>query len=672
MPQGPAVRSRLDLMPSIRRRGVDIPSAWQRGMEALRGGGCSVMNGIPIDDLGAPASQWSESMLSIWNFVGASADDFEFVDVPTPVQPNCLITNVRTAFHFFNFGAEDASPTNTWQSVVVEVYPNVFNAMTNRDEPDGFPVESVGVLDHSGSIIAAQEIPVSQIQGETLLGDCSMCYQIDIPVSILVAKNTKYWLSIIPRHEAPPQSGWCLSQMVGGDSALQGLPDAGVAFWEPIFGNTGECPGAPPEQDHVNLAFTLTAVDAPDQIGACCDDTTGLASCLEGVSRITCQGPTQRFIEGGLCADFIPPCGTTDPGACCLPTGLCLDMLTPAQCDQAGGAWNMGDCMTVSCPPQNEECIDKTVLSGDAVSVAYDTTLAMTGAVAPATACGPIRQDVWFNYEVACDGVVTVHTIGSEYDTAIAIYGPGASGCPDVSLCPAADLTELACNDDFGAGTFSYLTVSGVTGNCLTIRVGGKDVGEGSSGGRGTLNVACIVTGEGACCHADGTCEVLSAEQCVAVGDIYSDGQPCTVVTCAEPITECCRGDVDDNCAVEELDIPGFVDSLLEPPPRGTIEFCRLDVSQDGEVNGHDVQPFIAEVLAMTICAVTCCPGDTNNDGFLNGLDLQGLISAVLSRPPCGTPAFCHADVNQDFSIDLLDVDEMVSLVLSGGACPPP
>jgi hypothetical protein len=666
---GPLARSVRDPSAAPRRKGVDAREVWRRvlALDALRGPAvCMFDNGLPLEDFGDPASQLSESPDELWQFIAGAADDFMLVE-GAPVDPHCRITLVRAAFKFFNDGAEGATPTTTWDSVFVTIYEDV--AGSPAGEPDEFGGQAPGSL-----FVASQEVPAAALMNETLVGaDCAPCYHIEIPVDILVRKNQKYWLSIVPRFIAPPQSSWCYSQVdAADDPGKQGFPALAVPFWDDVPGNFEDrgCTNPPTQFSRNDLAFVLFGSGEADVLGACCDDAN--PPCIEGVSIVDCQRPTQRFRPGGVCGDFVPACGDQTPGACCLPSGTCADMQTPAQCEQMGGTYGAGDCQVVACPPANEECADAVPLTGPDVSVEFDTTLAATGAVAPATNCGPMRQDIWIAYQVPCDGTVTLHTIGSSFDTALAVYGPGMASCPDVALCPAADLSELACNDDFEMNPYSYLSVPALSGQCLLIRVGGKDLGEGASGGPGTLTIACIEPGNGACCHADGACEILADAACIAAGDVFTAGQPCSTATCVEPVVECCRGDANDDCLIDELDIEPFAAALLDPPAPGTIAYCRIDANEDNVVDARDIAPLIAKMLATESCVLACCGGDTNNDLFLNGLDLQGLIDAILNPPACGTSAFCRADVNEDLVIDPSDVDALVQKLLAGESCPIP
>lgn len=675
----PAARLTPDLAPAYRLRGIAPALAWSAnrpdradGASPRGTGGCTFDNGAPLDDFGDPSSQLSDSTVPEWTFIGAAADDF-LLGGPGETDL-CRVTMIRAAFSFADDGIGNPSPTTTWESIFVTVYKD-----DGAGDPTSRPLLTPpGAQD--GPYVVSQAVPASALQNETPAGGCRPCYIVDIPVNFMLKKGTPYWLSLVPVHDGAihtTQSYWCISETPVGMSemiAQQYFPLAGPPYddWTEIPGNVDACdPDSPDAGSRRNLAFAIiTATGAPDETGACCDDTIGgsMGTCLDDVSIADCQKENDRFSSGGTCDALDPPCGTTDPGACCMPTAVCEDALTPAQCAQAGGQWYMGDCFEVSCPPENEECDAFLPITGGSAAIPFNTAGAVVGTGEPLTNCGGIMQDIWFSYEVPCNGTVTVSTLGSSFDTVLAIYGPEEvcpPTCPPAS--PDGDYTELACSAETPAGLDSYLVLPASAGQCLLIRVGGK-ADAMPTGGVGILNVDCIESGMGACCHGNLTCEVLMEAECNASGDFFTPGQPCSaLMTCPPP---CCVGDLDADCVVDELDVPGFVDALLNPPAQGTVAFCRSDANRDYVINGLDVAPFIGRVMAMASCLASCCPGDTNGDGALDGLDVQGLVDALLSPPPCGSVAFCGADVNEDLAIDLDDADALIALLLAEAVCP--
>ncbi len=657
-----SLQSTSSLAGAVDGRGGDAGPAWRRATAGPQPRGPSICffdNGAPLDDFGDPASQWSDG--GDLPFIAGAADDF-VLSGGAPGM-NCRITTVRCAFHFFQEGAEDARPSESWDSVFVTVYPDAAGA------PGGAPDNMGG---QTGSVVVTREVAAGELFNEAMVGDCRVCWIVDIPVNFVVAKETRYWLSIVPRFAAVPQSAWCLSQANHDLVAQQGFPVLGAPFWISIAGNEDSpaCVAQMPPDAGTNqdVSFVLFGAETPSVTGGCCDDAN--PPCQEGVSQIDCQGPNDRFVSGGACAALpAPPCGTTEVGACCLPSGACAE-LAPAACFQQGGDWSAGDCMVVSCPAVNDDCADKVFLTGNHVAVPFDTTLSTTPGTAAITSCGAIFQDIWFNYEVACDGSLTISTLGSSFDTSLAVYGPGDSGCPDPSLCPAdspaGDFSELDCNGDYVDSPFSYVRLSASAGQCLKIRVGGKEEG---AGGMGLLTIDCIEPGLGACCHTDESCELASEGICLGEGDSFSPGQPCSAFACPPP---CCLGDTNDDCRVDLLDVPGFTAALLSPPGSGSVAFCRADVDRDNALTGQDIAPFIDLALSMASCSHLCCPGDANGDGVLDALDVQGVLSAILSPPGCYTVEFCAADVNEDKALDTADVDAIVAKLLAGEVCPSP
>jgi len=326
-------------------------------------------NGTPLDDTNNPSSQFSlaaDGALSIWRFVAASADDFVLEDFVSP-QTNYHITTVRAATLFHGTGAPAASPADTWsEGVYVTVYGNSLQNM-----PDGVPdvdpqdpgATTVGFV---GVVIATQLVQVTDpgfAQAFVDGGACRPYWLVDLPVDLILEKNTRYWLSIAPRFPALPQSAWCISQDSRAFPAHQGIEEAGTPFWTEIEGNEGACPDSPPAFSHKDLSFQLFGEELGPMAIACCDESTGTCEdvislaecmgpfdvptvgatcafvscsaitgaccddsappCVDDVSIAACQGIDQRFEPGMLCAELDPVCGTTAIGACCLPGPSC-------------------------------------------------------------------------------------------------------------------------------------------------------------------------------------------------------------------------------------------------------------------------------------------------------------------------------------------------------------
>ncbi len=668
-------------------------------------------NGEPLDDFGEPASQWSPPpAIPLWRFIAAAADDFVLYDYALPDQ-NLRITRVRAAFSFFKEGAETASPTTTWDNIHVTVYGNSL-----LDLPDGVPDDLGG---HFGNVIANEVVAASLVvETAPSVEDCRPYWTVDIPVNFVLAKNTRYWLSLVPEYPAPPQSAWCISEESRGFNANRGS-NFDVLFWTEIEGNAGcpdddncrpECDSVsnPPAGSNKDLSFQLYGEPLDPNFGACCDYAT--ANCVDDQDEVTCLAsapfavfypaaicqfvdcesitgaccddgtagctieniadcpPGWRFSPGLTCGEMYPVCGTTDPGACCFPDQTCLDM-TPTECSNTGdgvwkengGLWNEGECATFQCPPVNDFCDDAIFVTEGLY--AFNTLGATTDGppIEPSSGCPEIEQDVWFAYVAECDGTLFVDLCfgGTNFDSALAVY----DGC----FCTPTELEQIACNDDGCeiTGGPSATSFPVVIGECYLIRVGGVGLATGSGG----LTVACLPTGMGACCHGDVTCENKFEEDCIDPGDTFIVDLPCLLVECPEPPAGCCIGDADGNNVLNGLDIQVFIQNLTTPPDYGTIEFCRADADENLAIDVDDIAPFVQKLLLAEPCPVDCCPGDTNNDGLLDGLDIQGLIDALLTPPPSGTPEFCRVDVDMSGTLDLLDVEALVQKLIAGAKC---
>ncbi|MBN2563546.1 MAG: hypothetical protein JXQ75_21715 [Phycisphaerae bacterium] len=567
---GPAPATSPDLVNPITRRGEDIHSAWTTlpGGAGPREGGTAVYdNGAPLDDYGDPASQLSLGS-GVWRFIAAAADDFEIVDIETP-DTNCQITMVRAAFAFFGDGHGSATPTATWDGIYVTVYTNSVD-----NGPYGVPY----IDGTQSACVASVLVGKDDLLNETLVGECRLCYLIDIPVDIVLAKNTKYWLSLVPKHIAPPQSAWCISEEPDlGIPSHRGFEYHSIPFWTELDpGNINYCPDSPPAGTNKELSFALFGQEVPLNRGACCDESTGVCvdvmdpadciddykvfhagalcefldppcdapvtgaccndaeppptNCNDDVNIADCPVGTHRFAPGVLCADLDPVCGITVPGACCLPGQACQD-LNPTDCSTASGVWHEDLCESLDCPPDNDPCKQAILLPGDGLFPFNNLGATTDGPDdSPGGDCTNVHQDVWFRYVATCTGSLTVSLcFETDYDDAIAIY----EGCS----CPGALGPQVGCDDD-GCGTTgeqSEVTVPVVAGTCYLIRIGGDDVATGS----GYIAVGCVPQDAGACCLPDGDCLITFEADCTALAGVFWVDQICSPLVCPPPKDLC-------------------------------------------------------------------------------------------------------------------------------------
>jgi len=723
----PVNRATADMAIPGQRPGADARQAWRRPAVGVQRASLSLLhdNGGPLEDFGHPASQLSlcsdecadpggtipcnllvgdvtcisSGMFrpEFFKLNAAAADDFVLEDFVSS-NTNFQVSAIRAAFVFFSSGAAGAEPMLTWTGGIhVTVYAN-----SVLDAPDGVPN---GDGTFAGDVIATQLVQATGIK-QILVGSCLPCWIVEMPVNIVLAKNTRYWLSLVPQHPGPPQSFWCLSQTNAGFSAHQGA-DIGPAFWTEILGNedTSGCtdPSPPPAFTNKDLSFQIFGEELSSSFIACCDSSTGIcrdvvapmdctpfesrqagaicqfsgcrlvtgaccddlgANCSDDIDMVACPPPALRFTPDTFCSNVSPPCGTIDIGACCFVDMPCAE-LNPTDCSNMGGTWNVGTCAGFPCPPANDDCDNAIFISTGTVQ--FDTRGATTdGPPDPIGApCTDVNQDIWFRHVATCDGLMIVSLcLGTGYDAAVAVY----DGC----ACGDALGPLLACDDDFcGSGAAAALATNVQQGNCYLIRVGGAD----NAVGAGNLSVRCI------------------------------------------PDLTCCAGDANGDELLDDADVPVLIAALLDPPPMGTPAFCGADANVDGAVDGLDIQALVDLLTGGALCpppvtgaccfsdescvedtvdgcffaggiyqedgticeadsclspVVNCCLGDLTGDEVLDMNDLAPMIAALVNPPVIGTDAFCAADVNVDGRIDGGDIQLFADRLIGGTSCTPP
>ncbi|NES82963.1 MAG: hypothetical protein F6K10_17025, partial [Moorea sp. SIO2B7] len=130
-------------------------------------------------------------------------------------------------------------------------------------------------------------------------------------------------------------------------------------------------------------------------------------------------------------------------------------------------------------PPGNDNFVDSLKISGNSISVNATNVDATGEAGEPDHASFQFGgnsgnpdnfNSVWWNWTASANGVVTIDTIGSGYDTTLGVYtGSAVNG-----------LTEIASNDD-GIGIFpqSQVIFNAVAGQTYQIAVDGWSSAQG-------------------------------------------------------------------------------------------------------------------------------------------------------------------------------------------------
>lgn len=140
-------------------------------------------------------------------------------------------------------------------------------------------------------------------------------------------------------------------------------------------------------------------------------------------------------------------------------------------------------------PPANDDCASSIEVF-DGPNGPFSNAGATDDGPSPGACGATIGSDIWFTYNAAFNGFVSVSLCaGTDFDTVLAIY----DGC----TCPADQVDLLACVDD-GCGFEPEFTASEVAfpvldGNCYLIQIGGDE------GVTGSFTLTIIPTSLAAC-----------------------------------------------------------------------------------------------------------------------------------------------------------------------------
>ena len=126
--------------------------------------------------------------------------------------------------------------------------------------------------------------------------------------------------------------------------------------------------------------------------------------------------------------------------------------------------WQTLDVQFASTPPANDQCSGAVTVSSSGYTNTQSTASATsTGDPAPGCVSG-FGNGVWYKYTPASSGRIVVDTMGSDFDTGLAIY-TGTCG----------SLTQVACDDDNGGNRTSLITSSVTAGTTYCILAGGHN-----------------------------------------------------------------------------------------------------------------------------------------------------------------------------------------------------
>lgn len=203
--------------------------------------------------------------------------------------------------------------------------------------------------------------------------------------------------------------------------------------------------------------------------------------------------------------------------------------------------------------PINDDPEGAIHLGGDVSAAKIATCRATSGG--PAAGCGPdtlFYNDVWFQYTLPIDGILTAQTCGSNFDTILAIY-PG-------DRTPLPTDTPMNCNDDalFGCeAPASRLAIKALAGETFYLRLGGAHPGA-DAGGQAVLSVR--TDPFPVACPAD-----FNTDGLISSADITAY---MTAWLAAAPTNDG-RADMDDDNRVTSADIAAFLNHWLTAATEG-------------------------------------------------------------------------------------------------------
>ena len=113
--------------------------------------------------------------------------------------------------------------------------------------------------------------------------------------------------------------------------------------------------------------------------------------------------------------------------------------------------------------PANDNFAQATNIGGVPYTNGPFSTDCATTEPSESAPCAPIGNTVWYKFTPGANSDLQADTLGSDYDTVLAVY----------TGSELASLSLVGCNDDFGDDVQSGVTFAAVAGQTYRIRAGG-------------------------------------------------------------------------------------------------------------------------------------------------------------------------------------------------------
>lgn len=310
-------------------------------------------------------------------------------------------------------------------------------------------------------------------------------------------------------------------------------------------------------------------------------------------------------------------------------------------------------------------------------TVLFDSTGANTDGAVVAAPCdgfadNQINQDLWYNFAAPRRGRLTLDTIGSTFDTKLAVYDGGGGVNP---ACPPP-AAFIACNDDIGGGnTRSRVALDVMGGNNYLIRVGGYL----SQQGPGRLNVMFIDNdacegfrsatdgmynfdtrgaspgGIASCADSNMAPDVWFRYRATCTGDLIADTCVADYDTVLTVHNDNCMALLERACNDDDLAVhcAGLYQSYVTVPVvAGDDHFIRIA--------GYQMQSGTGVLHLRCVPTGACCAGSICL--ILRPSECTGAArrfvgpSTVCNAPNNFTTPCCMADYNQNGIVSVQDI----------------
>jgi hypothetical protein len=361
-----------------------------------------------------------------------------------------------------------------------------------------------------------------------------------------------------------------------------------------------------------------------------CDDIPPLVCAIVGGNPTDWWGGGSCFVAGTC----------PQPGACCLPSGQCVDGAEAdgEDCTALGGVYSGANtsCAQVICPfpqcPSGGGCF--TMHGGVGCS---DTSCCNIVCNSDSFCCTTEWDALCLDAATAlCNtpGVCGVPSAGS-----CAIFN-GTPGCSDIACCSAVcaidrfccdvewdqvcvEQATLSCGLASGACCYGPHCELTTPENCAATggAFGGIDVGCTSS--------ICL----GACCYLDGSCSIGTSSECIG-GVFQGISVGCTTAACPQP-GACC---LITGACVQGIDVSGSDCLAMGGEYQGADTACGTVACPNPACPG---QGFCVVAGFTPGCAdETCCATICGIDPFCCSTNWDNVCAdAALSNPACTSTA---------------------------------